>query len=443
MNSETKVGIFVLAGLLLIGAAIFLLGDFSLSKQYPIYVEFKDVAGLPDKSLVKLSGVEVGKVKSVTIEGSKVVVRLAIKDGVEIYRDSRFFIGSTSIIGSKFLQIDQGSLSSGIISPGERVKGDDTLPLDRMIVSTLGSMQTMLDDISRKGRLGEHINIIAEQLQATLANVRELTATMNDLIASSNPHLSRSSENIEFITKKIDALLSKADEFIAKLNTGQGAVGALVSDKKVKDDVTATVSNLKEVSASAKNMFNRIGGYRVYWSYENRAEPAAKTSRSNVGLKISPREGRYYYLGMSNIANTADRPRGPDYLEKNKIEAQLGWEFKNAQLYAGFLHGAGGAGISLSPFYSIPALDRLALFAEGSDFLRNREISGRLFDKPRYDVGANVKLNRIVSVGVRSADIKGTGNTQYGAKITFEDKDIAYLLGLLSFGTTRATGEKK
>ncbi|MBI4056769.1 MAG: MCE family protein [Elusimicrobia bacterium] len=118
MTTEAKVGAFVLAGLILLGWAIFLLGDVSLQRHYQMTVYFDDVSGLPKKSVVKLNGVEVGKVKDITLEGNKARVDLAIQMGVKIYKDAKFRIASTSIIGSKFLAIEQGESSEGEPSEG-------------------------------------------------------------------------------------------------------------------------------------------------------------------------------------------------------------------------------------------------------------------------------------------------------------------------------------
>ncbi len=101
MNGEMKVGLFVLVGSILFGTAVFLLGDYSFQKFYPIYVEFSDVAGLPDKAVVKLSGVDVGKIKQISIKDETVIVELAVRDGVKIYRDARFLVGSSFILEKK------------------------------------------------------------------------------------------------------------------------------------------------------------------------------------------------------------------------------------------------------------------------------------------------------------------------------------------------------
>ena len=67
MNLETKVGAFVVGGLVLMGTAIFLLGDYTLEKRYTIYALFHDVANLTKNSPVKLSGVEVGQVRDIEL----------------------------------------------------------------------------------------------------------------------------------------------------------------------------------------------------------------------------------------------------------------------------------------------------------------------------------------------------------------------------------------
>lgn len=433
MNDETKVGLFVVVGLALLGTAIFLLGDFSIYRRYPLYVEFKDVAGLPDKSLVKLSGVEIGKVRRVSIKNSGALVELAIASGIKIYKNSRFLVGSTSIIGSKFMQIDQGTPGSGVIEEGALVSGDEAMPLDRSLAKALTSIQQLLDDVGDKGRLSENLN-------STMANLREITANMNDLIGDSQPHLHRAMAKLDSITDKLDSLLAKTDSLVSKINTGEGAVGALVSDPKVKDDVTSALSNFKDASASAKDVLGRINSFRVFWLYNNRYEPLARTSRSDVGIRIYPREGRYYHLGASNIANPSDLPRGPDYERRNTIDAQLGWETKGLDFYAGLIRGAGGVGIRYRPFYESGIWDRFVILAESFDFLRNRVVEGRTFSSPEYDIGAEIRLNRIFSVGARINDLRETKRAQYTARINFEDKDIAYLLGLITFSSAGVKG---
>ena len=100
LSLEARVGAFVLAGLTLIASAIFLLGDYTFERRYTIYVNFADVQNLSKDAPVKLSGVDVGKVRGLVLEDNHAKVIAAVKRGVEIYNDAEFSIGSTGIIGT-------------------------------------------------------------------------------------------------------------------------------------------------------------------------------------------------------------------------------------------------------------------------------------------------------------------------------------------------------
>jgi len=123
--------------------------------------------------------------------------------------------------------------------------------------------------------------------------------------------------------------------------------------------------------------------------------------------------------------------RGTDYSKRNTVDALFGWEFGDIDFYAGALGGAGGAGIKYSPFHSGSALNRLTFLVEASDISRNRYIKGRRFESPIYTVGADFKVNKYVSTGMKLEDLTETKRLNYRASVVFEDKDIAYLLGLL------------
>jgi len=428
MNSEMKVGVFVLAGAILFGAAIFLLGDYSFQRYYTVYAEFGDVAGLPAKGMVKLSGVEVGKIKKIFLKENTVIVQLAVRDGVKIYRDARYLVGSTSVIGSKFLEIDQGTPAAGVLEAGETVRGETSLPLDRAVTKMMDDLQSLIKDVRGDGGLSRNLNGI-------MTNLREVTANLNELVSDSQPHARNMMERLDSITAKLDDMLSKTGAIVDKINKGEGAMGALVSDKQMKENITSTLNNLKDASASVKNVVGRINGFRTYWRWDWKYEPAARASRSDFGIRIYPRDGRYYYVGAANIINTKDIARGTDYEIKNTVDAQMGWEMNGFDLYAGSVRGSAGGGLRWRPFYYNSKWDSISLLFEASEFPRNRYIKGRFFNTPRYDAGVNVALNKYVSASLRLNDLTEVKRLDYITKLAFEDKDISYLLGLVTFGS--------
>lgn len=429
MNGETKVGLFVIVGFVLFGTAIFLLGDYSFQKFYTINAEFTDVAGLPDKAIVKLSGVEVGKIQKIYLKNERVVVQLGIWKGVKIYRDAKVLVGSTSMIGSKYMQIDQGTPAAGVLEDGATMRGEESVALERALTRAVASLESLVGDIRGNGGL-------ARDLKEILTNLREATANVNELVANAQPHAEKAMERVDSITAKLDTMLTKTDAIIGKIERGDGVAGALVSDAKMKTEVSEAITNLRDASASAKAALGRVGGFRTYLKWDFKYEPLARSSKNDLGVKIYPREGRYYYLGGANMINNKDIAKGVDYEVMNTIDAQLGWEIGSFDLYAGVLRGSGGSGVRWKPFYN-SKWDRISILAEGSEFTRNRFIKGRKFDKPRYDAGVDVKVNKYLSAGVRINDLAEVKRVNYTTRLIFEDKDLSYLFGFATLGSIK------
>lgn len=426
MTSEIKVGIFVIAAAVLMAAALFLLGDYSFKSYYHISAEFSDVTGLPDKAIVKLSGVQVGKIRKIYIHRNKVVVDMAISEGVKIYNGATFLVGATSMIGSKFLQINQGDPALGEIEAGALVSGTETQTLEYAVTKALNNIDSLIKEIRGDGKLGNSV-------QDVLDNLREMTANLNQMVAYGRPHFEKSIEKIETITARLDEILAKTDELVTKVNNGDGVAGALISDKRMKQDVSEAISSLKEASASVKNSLGKINKVKTFINADYKYEPALESGKADVGIKIYPRDGRYYYAGGANILNTKDQHKGNEYEKINTVDALLGWELGAFDFYGGILRGSAGAGIKYRPLYE-KSFDRLLLFAEGSEFGRDRNVTNRHLDAPRYDVGVQVNLNKYVSTGVRLNDLLETKRVNYTFRLYFEDKDISSMLGFASLG---------
>lgn len=437
LSLEAKVGAFVVAGLVLMGTAIFLLGDYTFEKRYTLYAQFHDVANLNRNSPVKLSGVEIGQVRDIQLAGGMAKCVLAIRKGVDIYKDAEFAIGSTGIIGSKYLQIDQGHPDSGVIAPETTVRGTDPVSIEKALTKALNSLQGILTEINSEGPRGS----LTGNLKETVANLREMTANLNDLIETTKPNLEKAMARTDGITQKLDAVLAKTDQMMAGLSTDKGAVGALLHDEKVKEDVKQTVASVREAANTAKDVLGRINQFRVYWNYDYRYEAPIRGGYSDIGLKIVPRESRYYYAGISNMGSIVDQPKhGTDYVQKNRVDGLLGFVKGPFDLSIGAIRSAGGARLRVTPFWRDPIGKRLTVEAQGYDFGRNRVINGRRFDKPAYDFGVLARVTRWFGIGARVEDVQVRKAYNTWLNVTFEDQDIAYLFGLASFGAAGTKG---
>jgi phospholipid/cholesterol/gamma-HCH transport system substrate-binding protein len=313
--------------------------------------------------------------------------------------------------------------------------------IEKSLTLALGKLDKLLTSLTEEGPRGSLTN----NLKDTVANVREMTANLNDLIATTKPKLESALDRTDDITQKLDGLLEKSNRMMASLATDKGAIGALLHDEKVKSDVKETIASVKEAAGTAKDVFGRITQFRVYWNYDWRYDSLARTSHSDLGLKIYPREGRYYYGGISNVANLNDAPRGrrPDYTQPNRVDGLLGWETGAFDVAVGVIRSGGGARATLTPLYRDPFWSRFSVTAQAYDFGRNRTVNAKIFDRPSYDAGVIGRINKYFGVGLRVEDIAVVRRVMSWANVRFEDQDVAYLFGLASFGAAGSKGRSK
>ena len=82
MSNELKLGIFVTIGIIAVLITIMMLGNYSLTSKYIVNTYFENTAGLPKKSKVKISGVDVGNIKNIVLENGRAKVVLVIDKNI-------------------------------------------------------------------------------------------------------------------------------------------------------------------------------------------------------------------------------------------------------------------------------------------------------------------------------------------------------------------------
>jgi len=88
ISAEAKVGLFVLAALIILGYMSFRVGEygFGLKKGYPVNVVFDNATGLEKDASVQIAGVEVGRVDNISLKDGKALVTLRMLPSVKTGR---------------------------------------------------------------------------------------------------------------------------------------------------------------------------------------------------------------------------------------------------------------------------------------------------------------------------------------------------------------------
>lgn len=424
MKPETKLGLFTVVGIAVLGFSLYFLGGLSVTRTYDINIKFQDVSGLPVKAPVKLAGVEIGKVKAIKIEDGGVVVVAAVDENIPLYKDTRFSVVMTGIIGTKYLKAVKGSAAAGVLKPGDYVQGTDEVPMDVMITQTMASIKELVDSVHQQGQFGKNLN-------ASLQEVRQLSANLNQMVASMRPYLNNSVQNLDQISEQLKDVVAKADNVMTSLDNGDGVIGSLIKDPNMKSDVKESVTKLKETMTEVKTFVGKMSRFRIYWDYDFFYQPSSQIASSDLALEIYPSSGyTFYRAGIANIGNEDDTPAKGDYLERNKIDLRFGLYNRWASVSAGLIRGAGGVAMELRPFYDQEFLNRFTGTVEVTDWGRDRVINNRQFNKPNLTYGVDFRFNRYFSVGAWMRDALETNEFAVKANISFNDQDISSFFGM-------------
>src|SRR5437763_9244837 len=232
---ELKVGVFVAIGLAVIGGFVVKFGRLGegFKTYYDLTVRFKDASGLLKGSDVLLSGARIGRVGGgprLLPEGEGVAVPLRIYDYVKIAKGSQLTVGSSGLLGDRFVNV--------IAPPGPVT---EYLPKNSVVD---GARPTGLDDLTHAG------NQLIDDLRGTVQNVNNTFTRLNTEALSpetlynlrtSIDHLNETTNALAQSSKKLDGVVEKAD-------------AAMTSAKKDADDLQGTIAEARKTFSAATQL---------------------------------------------------------------------------------------------------------------------------------------------------------------------------------------------
>jgi len=120
---EFAVGLFLIAGILCLGYLSIKLGRMDVlgGKGFDVHALFSNSGGLKTGSSVLIAGVEVGRIKDISLEDYQARVVMNINDAIQIQEDAIASIKTRGLIGEKFVEITPGG-SEVLISSGGRIR---------------------------------------------------------------------------------------------------------------------------------------------------------------------------------------------------------------------------------------------------------------------------------------------------------------------------------
>ncbi|OYZ24701.1 MAG: organic solvent ABC transporter substrate-binding protein [Bdellovibrio sp. 28-41-41] len=203
MKVETKVGLLSVCAIVLIFVFAYLVGLISpFSDSYNLNVMYNFAGGIEQGSPVRVMGIKVGKVKSITfvpdfkMPGSSEEVKLQVQISVDkkawktVRQDSKFFINLAGVIGEKFLEVSPGGLDQPELQHNGFVRGEDPPRIDQLISQSYGLAGKIIELVNKnEGSMGS----IISQMDKLLSNFNKTLSLLEK--TSKNKEMGRLLDN--------------------------------------------------------------------------------------------------------------------------------------------------------------------------------------------------------------------------------------------------------
>ena len=272
---ETRLGIFFALTAIVAVIVLEMAGVADYFKPgYKAYALFKTAQDLKEGDLVKMAGVEMGRVSRISLTNDMVCVTMKIKNTqAEIRTTSKAAIRFTGLMGQNFVALDFGT--------PDGFPARDGCTFTTYEQPDLGSLMAKLQDVASSvqglakgftpenlaplfGPITDFVKMNTNNLSAILGNIRTATdqlaqgkgsvgRLLNDDAALYNSALSAvagvqaGAAELKPMLSQVRMTLDTVQSVVADIKEGHGTVGKLIKDESLFRETTDAMTNLRQI----------------------------------------------------------------------------------------------------------------------------------------------------------------------------------------------------
>jgi len=437
MSSAAKVGIFMLIILAILGYFVLKIEDIHPNRKglKSVAAVFDSVAGLDNKSKVRVAGVPVGEVKDIELQkNGKAKVTMEIDTDVELHDGAYARVVNLGLLGEKYVEIVPGPPTAPR-AEGRVLRGTQPASIDDVtnqisaiatdVKAITESLRTVMAGPQGEQRLSEIVENVRQitgqvrelvaanrtNVDATLANAREITAqlrdevpkltssiekvanSLNSTLGENRQDVRQVVENLRKLSGDLKTTTENLNAITGQVRSGEGTVGKLLYSDEAHQRLTTAltaveggVNELRTTLGRANRIALDLGMKADYYAglSNSKTEVGSITSNSRAAVTLrlipNPERNRYYNVELADDPVGRRRDKVTDFTITDPAGHTTTTIVKETRFERGFLVSA-QAGWNLQPL-SV----RVGLFDStgggGLDYHVNDRINvtGELFD---------------------------------------------------------------
>ncbi len=304
-SSLVRFGIYAVVSMCA-GLLVFLIfGQFRFQPEKTYNAHFANVSGLRNGNFVRIAGVEVGKVKKISIDADSTLhVRFSVIPSAVLTEGTRAVVRYDDLIGGRFLALEEGAGGIKRLRPGDTIPLSQTEPaldLDALIGGFRPLFRALDPDQvnALSGQLiaafqgqGATISSFLSQAAAltnTLADrdqlIGQVVTNLNTVLGSlggQSKQFAKAVDSLSELVKGLEARKQDISNAVAYGNAAAGSITDLLARgrpaiQKVVNETDRTagliaadkdfVDNLLNTLPDAYQMLDRLGLYGDFFSF--------------------------------------------------------------------------------------------------------------------------------------------------------------------------------
>lgn len=273
------------------------------TRQYSAY--FAEAGGLIPGAAVQVSGYEVGKVNSVELDGSRVLVTLDMSKSIRLGDRSEAAIKTKSLLGSKIVEVTPR---------GEGVQ-NGPIPVDRttsayQLPDAIGDVTAAISDLNLD-QLSESLSVLANTFQDTPPDLKiamEGVARFSETLGKRDAQLRNLLANANTATA---VLGERSDQVVSLVASANALLVQLQSQSAALDAIANNISNLSrqvtgfidEHRDTLKPAFDKLNGMLAIIDHRKERVQQAITllNKFSMSLGETVSSGPFFKAYLANL----------------------------------------------------------------------------------------------------------------------------------------------
>lgn len=242
-------------------ALLAVFGEFRLSRGTTYNAEFSNVTGLRTGDLVRIAGVEVGKVKNIAIERDATVrVAFTTDDSVVLTEGTEAAIRYDDLFGGRYLALEEGTAEVGKLGAGQTIpqaRTKSALDLDAL----LGGFRPLFRALN-PDQMNELTGQLVEAFQGQGGAIRSFldrAAVVTNTLANQDQLVGQVIDNLNVVLSSLGGQADRFDKAVVSLS---GLMHGLAERKTDISNAVAYTSaaagSVAELLSQAREPFHKV-----------------------------------------------------------------------------------------------------------------------------------------------------------------------------------------